>query len=201
VERVEAFRQSGVTIKKRKRSQVTERANGAAHIMTTVDSDNLCISPRRVSSSQIGGVSRRAADERGQALVELALVLPVLLMLVFGIVQFALALNSANDETHLANEVARYAAVNERPTELSLAAWGLAQASSKELSGEKVCITFPENKATKTTRQIGDPVEVVVSGSIKWLPVLKIEAASTSVNGKAVMRLEAPPTAYGAECS
>jgi TadE-like protein len=169
--------------------------------MNAVNSDNSCAVPSHVRSSRVGGVHRRVADDGGQALVELALVLPVLLMLVFGIVQFALALNSADDETHLANEIARYAAVNERPTELSLAAWGLAQASSKELSGEKVCISFPKNEATKTERQIGDPVEVVVSGAIKWLPVLKIEAASTSVSGKAIMRLEAPPTAYGAECA
>jgi hypothetical protein len=169
--------------------------------MTAVNSDNFCAVPSHARSSRIDGVHRRVANEGGQALVELALVLPILLMLVFGIVQFALALNSANDETHLANEVARYAAVNERPTELSLAAWGLAQASSKELNSEKVCIAFPENKATKTTGQIGDPVEVVVSGSIKWLPALKIKAASTSVSGKAIMRLEAPPTAYGAECA
>jgi Flp pilus assembly protein TadG len=169
--------------------------------MTAVNSDTFCAVQRPVRSAPIGGARRRAADETGQGLVELALILPVLLMLVFGIVQFALALNSANDETHLANEVARYAAVNERPTALSLAAWGLAQASSKELSGEKVCISFPENNATKTTGQIGDPVEVVVSGAIKWMPVLKLTAASTSVTGKAVMRLEAPPTAYGAECT
>ena len=169
--------------------------------MTAVTFDNFCALPNRIRSSRTSGVRRNVADEGGQALVELVLVLPVLLMLVFGIAQFALALNSADDETHLANEVARYAAVNERPTELSLAAWGLAQASSKELSGEKVCIAFPENKATKTTRHVGDPVEVVVSGSIKWLPVLNVKAASTSVSGKAIMRLEAPPTAYGAECT
>jgi hypothetical protein len=169
--------------------------------MNAINSDNFCAVPSQAQPRRIAGVRPRMEADHGQALVELALVLPVLLMLVFGIVQFALALNSANDETHLANEVARYAAVNERPTELSLAAWGLAQASSKELSGEKVCIAFPENQATKTTRHIGDPVEVVVSGSIKWLPVLKIKAASTSVSGKAIMRLEAPPTAYGAECA
>jgi TadE-like protein len=169
--------------------------------MTTLNSNNPHTSRGRARSPQTAALARPMAEERGQALVELALVLPVLLMLVFGIVQFGLALNSANDETHLANEVARYAAVNERPTNLSLAEWGRSQASSKELSGEKVCISFPQNKATNTSGQIGDPVEVVVSGAIEWLPVLKIKTASTSVSGKAVMRLEAPPSAYGAECA
>jgi hypothetical protein len=147
------------------------------------------------------------AREDGQALVELAIVLPILLALVFGIVQFALALNSANDETHLANEVARYATVNENPgcaaepCSTGLAAWGKSQADSTALNAQTFCIKFPENPATKTSRQIGDPVEVVVQGTISWFPVLKLEATSTNVSGKAVMRLEAAPTTYGPECA
>jgi hypothetical protein len=147
------------------------------------------------------------AREDGQALVELAFVLPLLLALVFGIVQFALALNSANDETHLANEVARYATVNENPgcaaepCSTGLAAWGKNQADSAALNGQTLCIKFPENPATKTSRQIGDPVEVVLKGTISWFPVLNLEATSTNVAGKAVMRLEAAPTTYGPECA
>jgi Flp pilus assembly protein TadG len=145
--------------------------------------------------------------EDGQALVELAIVLPLLLALVFGIVQFALALNSANDETHLANEVARYATVDENPgcaaepCATGLAAWGKSQADSAALNGQTLCIRFPENPATKTTKQIGDPVEVVVKGAISWFPVLKLKATSTNIAGKAVMRLEAAPTTYGPECA
>jgi Flp pilus assembly protein TadG len=136
------------------------------------------------------------ADERGQAMVEFALLLPILLLLVFGIVQFGLALNSANDETHLANEVARYAIVNEDPSAETLQKWAKSQADSKALSGQTVCISFP-----KGTSNVGDPVEVKVSGTIKWLPILKLEVASTVVEGKADMRLEAPPTAYKAGCA
>jgi len=147
------------------------------------------------------------AREDGQALVELAIILPLLLALVFGIVQFALALNSANDETHLANEVARYATVNENPgcaaepCSAGLAAWGKGQADSTALNGQTLCINFPENPATKTSRQIGDPVEVIVKGKISWFPVLKLEATETNIAGKAVMRLEAAPTRYGQECA
>jgi Flp pilus assembly protein TadG len=66
-----------------------------------------------------------AAEEQGGALLEFALVLPILLAVVFGIAQFGLAFNSANDETHIANEVARYAVVNEDPSAKgSLAEWG-----------------------------------------------------------------------------
>ena len=54
----------------------------------------------------------RYSDESGVALVEMALVLPVLLVLVFGMVDFARAMNYWVDGTHLANVTARYAAVN-----------------------------------------------------------------------------------------
>jgi TadE-like protein len=139
----------------------------------------------------------------GQALVELALVLPLLLLLVFGLAQLALALNSANDETHLANEVARFATVNENPggNNQSLAAWGKTQIDAPGVPKEgtqTVCITLPENKATKTKGQLGDPVEVVVKGEREWLPILKLK--TITIEGKAVMRLEAPPTTYGEEC-
>jgi hypothetical protein len=50
--------------------------------------------------------------QRGQALVETAIAVPLLLLLVLGIVDFGKAYNYQNDITHLANEAARYATVN-----------------------------------------------------------------------------------------
>jgi len=149
--------------------------------------------PRR---GPVAAARLRAAHEHGQALVELAIILPVLLLILFAIVQFGLSLNSANDETHLANEVARYAAVNQNPSEESLQEWAKGQADSNALEEQTVCISFPNG-----TSNVGDPVEVSVSGTINWLPVLKLEVASTVVEGKADMRLEAPPSTYEAGCS
>jgi Flp pilus assembly protein TadG len=137
-----------------------------------------------------------AAGESGQALVEFALVLPILLLLVVGVAKFGLALNSANDETHLANEVARYASVNEDPSSEALQKWAKSQADSKALTGQQICISFP-----KGTSNVGDPVEVKVTGTMKWLPILKLKVASSIVEGKADMRLEAPPTNYTAGCA
>jgi hypothetical protein len=137
-------------------------------------------------------------------MVELAFVLPILLLLVFGIVRFGLALNSANDETHLANEVARYATVNENPgctgesCSSGLAAWGKSQADSSALKGQTLCITFPENPVSKTKGQVGDPVEVELKGKFNWLPVVE---GGPDIARKAVMRLEAAPTTYGKECA
>jgi Flp pilus assembly protein TadG len=139
------------------------------------------------------------AAEEGQALVEFALVLPVLLLVLFGITEFGLALNTANDETHLANEVARYATVNQNPANggQSLAAWAKSQADSNFLaSGGSVCISFPND-----TSNIGDPVKVSVSAKVNWMPILKLGVTSTTVSGSAVMRLEATPSIYSAGCA
>ena len=56
--------------------------------------------------------TRKLGNEDGQALVEFALVVPLLLIFILGIVDFGLAYNYQNDETHLANEAIRFAVVN-----------------------------------------------------------------------------------------
>src|SRR5207249_8880338 len=54
-------------------------------------------------------------DTRGTALAELALVLPLLLLLILGMLDFGKAFNAWMNETHLASEGARLAAVNYCP--------------------------------------------------------------------------------------
>jgi Flp pilus assembly protein TadG len=147
-----------------------------------------------------------ASEESGQALVEFLLVAGLLLFILFGVTQFGLALNAANDETHLANEVARYAAVNFNPATggQSLTAWAKAQADNTISGNAQICVSFPNG-----TSNVGDPVKVVVSGTMNWQPIyglaqfLKVglPAASSTIAGSAVMRLEAPPSVYAAGCS
>src|SRR5881398_3714466 len=62
------------------------------------------------------GVRRRTSpDDSGVALIEFVLVLPLVLLLLFAMIDFGKAFNYWNDETHLANEAARYAVVNKNP--------------------------------------------------------------------------------------
>jgi len=63
-----------------------------------------------------GRDQRKRRGERGQAVVELALVLPLFLLLVFGMIEFGKGLNYWIDLTHIANEGARYATVNRWPS-------------------------------------------------------------------------------------
>src|SRR5918912_12141 len=60
-------------------------------------------------------VLRRCRDERGVALTEMALVLPLLLLLILGMIDFGKAINYWIDDTHLANQGACLAVVNNYP--------------------------------------------------------------------------------------
>ncbi len=141
-------------------------------------------------------------SERGTALVEFALVLPLLLLVLFGLLDFGKAFNYWNDETHLAAEGARWAVVNSNPGGggQSLQQYIQQQADSSELRGlATVCVSFPSNPDTGSSGQVGDPVTVTVSSAYTWLPFVSSRAGlapSTAIRGTATMRLEALPTSY-----
>jgi Flp pilus assembly protein TadG len=140
---------------------------------------------------------RSIQDERGAALVEFALVLPVLILLLFGMLQFGLVFNYWIDETHLANEGARWAAVNNWPGSGSLQQYIRGQADSNELrNNAHVCISFPNG-----TKNVGDPVQVDMTYTAGIPVVHSISTAlfdgripsTVKVAGRSVMRLEAVP--------
>jgi len=54
-------------------------------------------------------------DQRGTAVVEFALVAPILFLLLFGIIEFGRVLNYYNDLTQLSGQGARAAVVNQNP--------------------------------------------------------------------------------------
>lgn len=141
-------------------------------------------------------VLRPLSDEKGTSLVEFALVLPVLMLVLFGLLDFAKAFNYWNDQTHLAAEGARWAVVNSNPGGgQSLQQYLQQQADTSELRGlATVCISFPGG-----TSNVGDPVTVTVKSRYTWLPFVSSKAGlspTTTITGSATMRLEAPPTAY-----
>jgi Flp pilus assembly protein TadG len=147
---------------------------------------------------------RALLDERGTSLVEFALVLPLLLLLLFGVLDFGKAFNYRNDQTHLAAEGARWAVVNTNPGGGSLQQYIKEQADSAELrSLAQVCISFPTNESTGTNGQVGDPVTVTVKSDYNWIPFMSAGAGGglslpSSISGSATMRLEAPPTNFSA---
>ena len=154
-------------------------------------------------------VARACRDERGAALVEFALVLPLLLVLLLGMLEFGKAYNYWIDTTHLANQGARWAVVNRNPGAGTLQDYIQGQANTVELrdggtpsipAGDEaeVCISFPLGSSN-----VGDPVRVTVSATYHWLPFIgdRISSTEVTLSGSATMRLEAQPTNYGAGCS
>ena len=129
--------------------------------------------------------------------------LPLFLLLVFGIVDFGRALNYSNDATHLANEGARWAVVDSNPGAPSqtLQQYILTQANGAKMKDKAtVCVGFP----TGGTPRAGDPVEVTVAVSFDWMPFLRDSvfggSPSTNFIGKSTMRIERPPSRYAAGC-
>ena len=144
-------------------------------------------------------------SDEGAALVEFALLLPVLALLLFGMLDFGKAFNYWIDATHLANEGARFAVVNKNPgSGITLQQYIQQQGTTPELvnggtssvpSGATVCISFPNG-----TAEVGDPVKVDVAVDYYWLPFVgsRISATKATIRGTSTMRLEARPTNYAA---
>jgi TadE-like protein len=164
---------------------------------------------------------RPLAQDRGTALAELAIVMPLLMVLLLGMLDFGKAFNSWIDETHLANEGARLAAVNyaapscgSSNPNVCLAQYIQQGADFNELktgrssdayapgqNAAQVCISYPSNtaKSPATSGLIGDPVQVTVSVNYQWLKYvtgrLNLPGGTTPITGKATMRLEQPAPA------
>jgi Flp pilus assembly protein TadG len=122
-------------------------------------------------------------------MVEFALVLPILLLVILGIVDFGKAWAYKNDEVHLANQAARYAAVN------SCSACGgqtinnfiKGQAESSELkTGMTVDIRF--TSAGAKNHCAGEPIKVTLTYAYHFLGFLHLNPVT--VQGSATMRLE-----------
>jgi Flp pilus assembly protein TadG len=170
----------------------------------------------------INSGQRFVKDTRGTALAELALVLPLLLLLIMGMLDFGKAFNEWIDETHLANEGARLAAVGYLAADCTSAAnpnvciaqqiqegANIAELKSGRTASPyadaqdaaRVCISYPTNPATNSHGQVGDPVQVTVETTYHWLNYLvsQVDFAATPIVGKATMRLErrATDTAAG----
>jgi Flp pilus assembly protein TadG len=147
-------------------------------------------------------------DQSGQALVEFALILPLLLVLIFGMLDFGKAYNYWIDSTHLSATGARWAAVNKNPGPGATLQESIRdQADAAELRDGgtdavadpmQVCISFPDGSSN-----VGDPVQVTVTTEYNFLGFLQTETGVTSktITGSSTMRLEQVPTNFSEGCS
>jgi Flp pilus assembly protein TadG len=142
--------------------------------------------------------SRRAArDESGQSVVEFGMVVPLLCVLVLVFVDFGKAMNYWIDLTHVANQIARQAAVNS--PDLTTLAAECAQLETNELrtgsssvDPSTITITYPSGATA------GNVVTVEAATNYKFIPFI---GTTWTIKGKASMRLEHDATAVPASGS
>ena len=146
---------------------------------------------------------RRRHRESGQAMVEFALILFPLLLVVVGIIQFGIALNYWLDMQRIANQGARWAAVNNWPPDCpagsaptdcdgspnptlqqSLTSAAITPGLQSSVTVE-VC--YPDGVGSQ-----GHPVRVKLKSPFDLLPILGV--GSLDLRADATMRLEQRPT-------
>lgn len=129
--------------------------------------------------------TRLTTDERGQALVEMALVMTVLLVLILGAMEFGRIFNAYLVVTHAAREGARYGVVGADDQEIA----EVVRRASAPLDSSLLTITiYPRQEE----RYRGVPLTVEVRYPVDMVaPVLSgILPDPFIVTGKTVMRVE-----------
>jgi Flp pilus assembly protein TadG len=164
--------------------------------------------------------SPRAGDlyghERGQGVVEFALILPLFVLLVAGIVQFGIGLNYWLDLQRVANQGARWAAVNNWPPECpagtanstnggsgctATPACNAASRTGATLQNMLYCQLLTKGESNTTVEvcypsgssgAVGDPVTVRLTRPFKviGIPFLPGGFGNVTIRGSATMRLE-----------
>ena len=151
----------------------------------------------RMGSSWVPGHAQKSAErsrERGQALVEFALIVPLFLVLVVGLVQFGVGLNYWLDLNRLANQAARWAVVNCQPASAGVCgppAADLEEAIEQQrTSGGNAA---QANVCYETTPTVGQPLTVEITSEFGFQRIL-FNMPSLTLRGRATMRIEQTPT-------
>ncbi len=163
---------------------------------------------------------RRRERESGQALVEFALILPLFLMIVVGVIQFGVALNYWLDMQRIANQGARWAVVNAYPNcprtgppsvcpspntnYPDLLHYQLADERISEGEVIEPYICFPDPTGVGGAPTVGDPVTVRMERNFNFLSIVTFfehaggvdKALSVNLHASATMRLEQDPTRF-----
>lgn len=150
-------------------------------------------------------MKRARAGEKGQALVELAFVIPLVVLFLFGIIDFGLALNQKNSETNVANIAVREAAVITGTSQTvtcagtgytTLGAWANCEATTAGEPASTVCVGDVANASSGTppsnTYTQGDPIEVESTSKFSWLKLINgdVSGLSSTIGANATMRYE-----------
>lgn len=117
-----------------------------------------------------------AKNQSGAATVEFALIVPILILLVFGIIQFGIAFNNQLAITHAAREGARLAAVGAFSEDK-------VRTSAYPVEPDSVSLSYPNGN------EHGEPVEVRILYNLN-INIPLFGSRTLPLEGKARMRLE-----------
>jgi TadE-like protein len=141
-----------------------------------------------------GGATR--SRERGQALVEFALILPLFLLIVVGVIQFGVGLNYWLDLNRIANQGARWAVVDKWPDCPSNPGCSLEEHMELQHTSRGndndvfICFEVP-TPLPSATSLVGQPVRVTATSEYGFQAIM--DMASITLRGRATMRVEQPP--------
>ena len=150
--------------------------------------------PRELRAPSVEGARnsrgpRRLRGESGQAVVEFALVVPLICLLIVAIFHFGKVMNYWLDLNHVASEGARKAAVNTFASDGEYDTYLRDRLETTELrTGGTSSIPNPATIAVCLTEgtSVGDPVTVQVATDYS-LPLI---GTSITLRGSATMRME-----------
>jgi Flp pilus assembly protein TadG len=154
----------------------------------------------------------RNEPERGSAIVEFAMVVPLLVPMLVLVMEFGSAFNYKNQLTQMASQGARWAAVNKNPGPGASLQESIADtAVGPELkTGGTATVPNPVQVCIEPGAGKGDAVTVTAQVTYSWLP-LKVpflegatktfpNLAQTVIRGSSTMMLEKAPDAYQGGC-
>jgi len=133
-------------------------------------------------------------------MTEFALILPVFVLVIAGVLSFGRVFFYWIEANHLANETARWAVVDRNPYRSACPppaavtdtanCQSLQQAARDSSSTEfkqnvKICIDFPNGAAA-----VGDPVRVRVQKPFSIFPLWNTGATTITIRGSSEMRIE-----------
>ncbi len=119
----------------------------------------------------------------GQAMTEFALILPIFMIIVAGLLGFGRVFFYWIQANHVASETARWAIVDRNPYAPTTLQRAAADSSSSEFnSNTTVCITREGDK------DLGAPLEVTVAKPFTFVPILGI--GKITIRASSTMRIE-----------
>lgn len=127
-------------------------------------------------------------EQNGQAMVEMAIVIPILLLIVFSIIEFGWIFGAQLLVAHGSREGARHGAVHSTEADVEAQITGRVQTSASILNADELSIninfTNPSRRGGDVVVQVSYPVTVITPfvSAVTGSPVL--------VQSQTVMRVE-----------